>query len=94
MLHAFPCLPTLVADHGHLLTCFFSLYPLFIAVSAEMSDWYKQRVEDHYGVERTDERLRAIMRDNALGMFPRLRERIFAINHSRQEGYRRFRCML
>ncbi|KAF7775981.1 hypothetical protein Agabi119p4_4374 [Agaricus bisporus var. burnettii] len=52
----------------------------FPAVSARMLGWYTQQLENHYGAEMQDP-LMAIVRHNALKIFPRLRERISIFNH-------------
>lgn len=50
------------------------------AVSAKMFGWYTQQLENHYGAEIQDEQFLAIVRHNALKIFPRLRERISIFN--------------
>lgn len=50
------------------------------AVSAKMLGWYTQQLENHCGAEMQDP-LMAIVRHNALKIFPRLRERISIFNH-------------
>lgn len=58
-----------------------------------MSNWYTHQVEKHYGIQcANEEMLQVVGRNNALGMFPRLRERIFMAG-DRAEA-RRLQCML
>jgi len=49
---------------------------LSLAVSTQMSLWFTRQLIDHYSDDEI--RLRDIMRNNALGVFPALRARIFA----------------
>jgi hypothetical protein len=47
-----------------------------------MLNWYTQQLENHYGSETQDEKFLAIVRNNALKMFPRLHQRISISNSS------------
>jgi hypothetical protein len=43
----------------------------YLAISMEMADWYTKHVQDHYAGDRAQ--LERVMCDNALELFPRLR---------------------
>ncbi|KXN89653.1 2-amino-3-carboxymuconate-6-semialdehyde decarboxylase [Leucoagaricus sp. SymC.cos] len=75
--------PTLTAMDNlvpHTRILFGTDFPaLLIAVTTKMTNWFTQQVKSHYETKPEDkEKLKAIVRNNALDMFPRLRGRILA----------------